>query len=105
MNTLRWVLLGATELIFWIGLVTFFVLRYGLKRPDLGRFVIIFVIAEHLALLAFGVFDLITTRTWSAYEGIIAGILIYMLVWGKKDLNRLDGWVARRVEGWQARPR
>jgi hypothetical protein len=103
MNTLRWVFLGATEVVFWTGLIAFFALRYGLKRPDLGRLVLIFVIAEHVALLAFGMFDLISTRTWSVYEGVIAGILGYMMIWGKKDLNRLDGWVARRVLRWQSR--
>jgi hypothetical protein len=102
MDTLRWVLLGATEVIFWTGLASFFAHRYWLKRPDLSRYVIIFVIAEHVALLLFGVYDLIRTGTWSAYEGIIAGILIYMLVWGRKDLLRLDGWVARQVQRRQA---
>lgn len=103
MNTLRWVLLIATEVIFWAGLVTFFALRYGLKRPDLSRLVLIFVIAEHVALFIFGVVDFIRTRTWDLYQGIIVGILAYALIWGRKDLNRLDGWVARRVERWQSR--
>jgi hypothetical protein len=103
MDTLRWVLLGATEVIFWTGLISFFALRYGLKRPDLGRLVLIFVIAEHVALLLFGVFDLLRTGTWSIYQGVIAGILGYMLIWGKKDLTRLDGWVAQRVQRWQTR--
>lgn len=102
MNTLRWVLLGATEVIFWVGLITFFALRYGLKRPEWGRVVLIFVIAEHIALLLFGVYDLMTTGTWSVYQGVIVGILGYMLIWGKKDLRRLDGWVGRRVEHWQS---
>jgi membrane protein required for beta-lactamase induction len=97
------VLLGGTELIFWTGLVAFFALRYGLKRADLSRLVLILVIAEHVALLAFGVVDFIRTGTWSAYQSIIVGILVYMLVWGKKDLDRLDRWVARRVQRWQAR--
>jgi hypothetical protein len=103
LDTLRWVLLGATEVIFWTGLIGFFALRYGLKRPELGRLVLIFVIAEHVALLAFGVFDLLRTGTWSVYQGVIAGILGYMLIWGKKDLDRLDGWVARRVQSGQSR--
>jgi hypothetical protein len=34
---------------------------------------------------------------------VIAGILGYMLIWGKKDLDRLDGWVARRVQSGQSR--
>jgi hypothetical protein len=103
MNTLRWALLGATEVIFWTGLITFFALRYGLRRPDLGRLVLIFVIAEHIALLGFGVFDLLRTGTWSIYQGVIAGILGYMLIWGKRDLDKLDGWVAGRVLLWQGR--
>jgi hypothetical protein len=103
MDTLRWVLLGATEVIFWTGLVGFFALRYGLRRPDLSRLVLIFVIAEHVALLGFGVFDLLRTGTWSLYQGVIAAILGYALIWGRKDLARLDGWVARRVDLWRSR--
>lgn len=102
-NTLRWVLLGGTEVIFWSGLIAFFALRYGLRRPDLSRLVLVFVIGEHVALLVFGVVDFMRTGTWSLYQAIIAGILVYMLIWGRKDLDRLDGWVARRVQGWQSR--
>jgi hypothetical protein len=102
-NTLRWVLLGGTEVIFWSGLIAFFALRYGLRRPDLSRLVLVFVIGEHVALLVFGVVDFVRTGTWSLYQAIIAGILVYMLIWGRKDLDRLDGWVARRVQGWQSR--
>src|SRR6202022_5180063 len=97
MNTLRWALLLGTELVFWFGLITFFALRYGLKRPDLSRLVLVFVIGEHVALLVFGVVDFLRTGTWSLYQAVIAGILVYMLIWGRKDLDRLDGWVARRM--------
>ena len=102
-DTLRWVLLGGTELIFWTGLIAFFALRYGLKRPDLSRLVLIFVIAEHVALLIFGVVDFLRTGTWSVYQSVIVGILAYMLIWGRKDLDRLDGWVSRRVQRWQGK--
>ena len=103
MSTLRWVLLGATEVIFWVGLIGFFTLRYRLNRPDLSRLVLIFVIAEHVALFVFGVVDFIRTGTWDLYQTIIVGILVYALIWGRKDLNRLDGWVARRVQLWQSK--
>lgn len=103
MSTLRWVLLGATEVIFWAGLIAFFTLRYRLNRPDLSRLVLIFVIAEHVALFVFGVVDFIRTGTWDLYQSIIVGILVYALIWGRKDLNRLDGWVARRVQRWQSK--
>jgi hypothetical protein len=101
--SLRWVLLIATEVIFWTGLIAFFALRYGLKRPDLSRLVIVFVVAEHVALLLYGIVDFLITGRWDTYQSIIAGILGYMLIFGRKDLNRLDGWVARRVERWQSR--
>ena len=103
MSTLRWVLLGATEVIFWVGLIAFFTLRYRLNRPDLSRLVLIFVIAEHVALFVFGVVDFIRTGTWDLYQTIIVGILAYALIWGRKDLNRLDGWVARRVQLWPSK--
>jgi hypothetical protein len=102
MNTLRWALLLATEVIFWVGLITFFALRYGLKRPDLSRVVLFLVIGEHIALLIFGIVDFLRTGSWSIYQSVIAGILTYVLIWGKKDLARLDGWVARRVQRWQS---
>jgi len=102
-NTLRWALLGATELIFWSGLIAFFALRYRFNRPDLSRFVLIFVIAEHVALFVFGVVDFMLTRTWSVYQSVIAGILAYMFIWGRKDLDRLDGWVARRMHRPQSK--
>jgi hypothetical protein len=101
--SLRWVLLIATEVIFWTGLIAFFALRYGLKRPDLSRLVIVFVVAEHVALLLYGIVDFLITGRWDTYQSIIAGILGYMLIFGRKDLIRLDGWVARRVERWQSR--
>jgi hypothetical protein len=103
MSTLRWALLIGTEVIFWSGLIAFFALRYGLKRPDLSRLVLIFVIGEHIALLIFGVVDFMRTRTWDLYQSIIVTILAYMLIWGRKDLDRLDGWVARRVQRWQSK--
>ena len=103
MNTLRWALLLGTEVIFWSGLVAFFGLRYGLKRPDLSRLVLLLIIGEHLALLIYGVVDFMRTGAWSVYQTTIAAILAYMLIWGRKDLDRLDGWVARRVERWQTR--
>jgi hypothetical protein len=103
MSTLRWVLLGATEVIFWAGLIAFFTLRYRLNRPDLSRLVLIFVIAEHVALFVFGVVDFIRTGIWDLYQTIIVGILAYALIWARKDLNRLDGWVARRVQRWQSK--
>jgi hypothetical protein len=103
MSTLRWVLLGATEVIFWAGLIAFFTLRYRLNRPDLSRLVLIFVIAEHVALFVFGVVDFIRTGTWDLYQTIIVGILAYALIWGRRDLNRLDGWVAKRVLNGQSK--
>src|SRR3979409_230188 len=103
MNTLRWTLLIATAVIFWTGLVAFFALRDGLKRPDLSRLVLIFVIGEHVALFLFGVVDFIRTRTWDAYQSIIVGILIYAAVWGRRDIRRLDRWGASTVVRAQSR--
>src|ERR1700682_1303340 len=103
MGTLRWVRLRAPEVIFWLGLIGFFTLRYRLNRPDLSRLVLIFVIAAHVALFVFGVVDFIRAGTWALAQTIIVGILAYALIWGRRDLNRLDGWVAKRVLGWQSK--
>jgi len=75
---------------------------FGLSGNSLRIAVLIFVIGEHVALLLFGIVDFFRTGAWSVYQSIIAGILTYMLIWGRKDLARLDGWVARRVQRWQS---
>jgi hypothetical protein len=100
---MRWILLGGAEIIFWSGLVTFFALRYGLKRPDWSRVVLALVIAEFIGLLLFGAIDFMRTRTWDGYQTSIVLILVYALIRGKKDLATLDGWVARRVGRWRSR--
>ncbi|HVS06222.1 MAG TPA: hypothetical protein VHK65_08650 [Candidatus Dormibacteraeota bacterium] len=103
MNTLRWILLGGAEIIFWSGLIAFFALRYGLKRPDLSRLVLGFVIAEFVALLVFGVVDFMHRGTWDVYQTIIASILAYGLIWGRRDLGKLDRLIAKRIERGQSR--
>jgi hypothetical protein len=100
---MRWFLLGAAEIIFWLGLISFFALRYGLKRPDLSRVVLALVIAEFIALLVFGAVDFLRTRSWDGYQTSIVLILVYALIRGKKDLASLDGWVARHFQRWQSR--
>lgn len=96
-ESLRWVLLIGTEIVFWGGLAAFFTIRYVADRPDQSRYVIGFVIVEHVALLVFGVVDYLRTGRWESYQTIIAVVLGYMLIWGRSDLAKLDGWIGRRV--------
>ena len=52
---------------------------------------------------ALGVWDYAATGQVSTYTMFIVALLAYGLIWGKRDLRRLDAWMARKVRR-QAQP-
>jgi hypothetical protein len=61
------------------------------------------VVLDTLGLLALGVWDFASTGRVSAYSLLIAGLLLYALTWGKRDMKRLDAWMAGRLTPRRAR--
>ena len=99
---LKWILAVALEAGFWIMLAAFLVLRYRYGIEGITRLFVIGVVIDTAGILALGVWDLANTGQMSAYTMFIAGLLLYALTWGKKDLARLDAWMSRKLR--RARP-
>jgi hypothetical protein len=94
---LKWILAIALEAGFWIMLAAFLVLRYRYGMEGITRLFVVGVVLDTLGILALGVWDFVSTGKVSAYTIFIAALLAYALTWGKKDLRRLDAWMARKV--------
>jgi hypothetical protein len=103
---LKWILAVALEAGFWIMLAAFLVLRYRYGMEGVTGLFVIGVVLDTAGLLALGVWDFAATGNVSAYTLFIAGLLLYALTAGKRDLKRLDAWMARRLtpRGRRARP-
>jgi hypothetical protein len=94
---LKWILAIALEAGFWIMLAAFLVLRYRYGMEGITRLFVVGVVLDTIGILALGAWDFASTGEVSAYTLFIAALLAYALTWGKKDLRRLDAWMARKV--------
>jgi hypothetical protein len=94
---LKWILVLALEASFWIMLAAFLVLRYRYAMEGVTPLFVVGVVVDTLGIIALGVWDFANTGEVSAYTLFIAALLAYALTWGKKDLRRLDAWMARKV--------
>lgn len=93
----KWILAVGLEAGFWIMLAGFLILRYRYGMEGVTRLFVIGVVVDTAGLLGLGVWDYLTTGNVSSYSLFIAALLVYALVWGKKDLKRLDAWMARKL--------
>jgi hypothetical protein len=94
---LKWILAIVLEAGFWIMLAAFLVLRYRYGMEGITRLLVVGVVLDTVGILALGVWDFARTGEVSAYTLFIVALLAYALTWGKKDLRRLDAWMARKV--------
>jgi hypothetical protein len=93
----KWILAVGLEAGFWLMLAAFLVLRYRYEVEGITRWFVIGAALDTLGLLALGVWDFVSTGHVGVYTLFIAGLLVYALLWGKKDLRRLDAWMAARL--------
>jgi hypothetical protein len=101
---LKWILAIGLEAAFWIMLAAFLVLRYRYGMEGVTRLFVIGTVIDTAGLVALGVWDFAATGGVNGYTLFIAGLLLYALTWGKKDLKRLDAWIAQRARPAAGRP-
>ena len=101
---IKWILAIALEAGFWIMLAAFLVLRYRFGLEGVTRLFVIGVVLDTAGILALGVWDFAVSGEVSGYTLFIAALIAYGLTWGKKDLKRLDAWMARKVRPRASRP-
>jgi hypothetical protein len=94
---LKWVLAIALEAAFWLMLAAFLVLRYRYEMEGVTRFFVIGVVIDTAGILALGVWDYAETGEVSGYTLFIAALIVYSLTFGKKDMRRLDRWMAAKL--------
>lgn len=94
--TLRWMLLIAIEIYAWAGTAVAVVLRYRHGRTRASNRLLVSILAVEAGLLVLGVVDWVRSGEWTPYQTVILAILAYAAGWGKRDLRRLDAWMARR---------
>ena len=94
---LKWALAIGLEAAFWLMLAAFLVLRYRYRIEGITRLFVIGVVADTLGILALGAWDFAETGAVSGYTLFIAALIGYSLTFGKKDMRRLDRWMASRL--------
>ena len=94
---LKWALAIGFEAAFWLMLAAFLVLRYRFGLEGITRYFVVGVVLDTLGILGLGVWDFAATGEVSGYTIFIAALIAYSLAYGKKDMKRLDGWMAERL--------
>jgi chromate transport protein ChrA len=100
---LKWILAIGFEAAFWIMLAAFLLLRYRYGMESVTRLFVIGVVIDTAGLLALAVWDFAQNGTVNPYTVFIGAILVYAFTAGKRDMKRLDGWMARKVTPRRAR--
>jgi drug/metabolite transporter (DMT)-like permease len=95
---LKWALAIALEAAFWLMLAAFLVLRYRYGMESITRLFVIGVVIDTAGLVALGIWDYTETGSVNAYTIVIAGLVAYGLIFGKREMQRLDAWMAARVK-------
>lgn len=100
---LKWALAIGFEAAFWLMLAGFLVLRYRLGIEAVTKYFVIGVVLDTLGILTLGVWDLAASGNLSGYTIFIAVLLGYSFTFGKKDMKRLDRWMAQTLTPREAR--
>ena len=94
---LKWALAIGFEAAFWVMLAAFLVLRYRFGIESVTRLFVIGVVLDTAGIVGLGVWDFAATGRVSGYTIFIAALIGYSLTYGKKDMRRVDGWMAANL--------
>jgi hypothetical protein len=94
---LKWALAIGFELAFWLMLATFLVLRYRYGVQGITRLFVIGVVLDTAGIVALGIWDFAETGAVNSYTIFVVALIGYSLTYGKKDMRRLDRWMARKL--------
>ncbi|MCI0766911.1 hypothetical protein [Bacillus sp. TL12] len=100
----RWYFLIGAEIVFWVSVIGFFLLRYGFRLQKASFVAGIVLLFNEVFILALGAIDYYETGKFSNFQIITLVILLYALFYGKKDLKKLDIRVQKLVAKWRNEP-
>jgi len=102
--TYLWELFIFVEVIFWLSIILFLILRYVLNWKHVSIWILPLFIASIIADIFLGWVDYQQTGEFSSFQIIIVIFVIYAVTSGRSDFQRLDGWVQRKIASWKGEP-
>ncbi|SHE76657.1 hypothetical protein SAMN05444392_10353 [Seinonella peptonophila] len=97
----QWLFFIISEIIFWVTLIAFFVLRYVLHFR-LGSFVaLVMLVLNELWVACLALINYSYTGKLSTFSIVMIAILVYTFTWGRHDAKKLDIYIQRLVAKWR----
>jgi hypothetical protein len=100
----KWMFLILAEVIFWISIITFLVLRYWFGKKTLSFVFFLLFIINDLWIASLGFFDYLQTGQFSSYQVVIVVVFLYAITYGKSYFKKLDYYIQIYVAKWKGEP-
>lgn len=99
-----WELFIAVEVVFWLSLGLFIIIRYVLGWKKVSIWIALIFIASVLVDLVLGWIDYKQTGEFSLFQFIIIIFVVYTITSGYTDFRRLDIALQRKIAKWKKQP-
>lgn len=100
----KWLFLIIGEVVFWVSISGFFILRYIYNQEKSSKYFILIWLLSDLWLLVIGILDYRNTGEFDTFQIIIIIFLLYAFTFGKNDIKKLDRWIRRAIKKWKGIP-
>ncbi|HLS67419.1 MAG TPA: hypothetical protein VK029_10565 [Pseudogracilibacillus sp.] len=103
-STYLWELFIAVEVVFWLSIALFIILRYLLGWKKISIWILPLFIASVIADLLLGWVDYKQTGEFSTFQLIVLIFVVYAITSGYTDFRRLDAWIQQKIAKWKGLP-
>lgn len=100
----KWLFLIAGEIVFWVSILTFLIMRYWFKFKKASVLFFAIFILNDLWIATIGFMDYMETGKFSIYQIIVIIFIIYAFTYGKSDFKKLDAFIQRNVAKIKGEP-
>ncbi|MBD7937009.1 hypothetical protein H9655_08195 [Cytobacillus sp. Sa5YUA1] len=97
----KWAFLITAEVIFWLSILAFLILRYWFKLDKWSFLFLGIFLLNDIWIATMGYMDYRRTGEFSSYQIIILIVIIYAFTYGKSDFKKLDHFIKRKVAQWK----
>lgn len=99
-----WELFIITEIIFWLCIILFLLIRYVLGRQRISVWILPIFILSVVIDIYLGWVDYKVTGEFSIFQFIVVIFIIYAVTSGLSDFKRLDAYIQRKIAKWKGEP-
>src|SRR5699024_5578213 len=97
----KWSLVIVAEILFFVLLGAFFIMRYWFKKPKIGYVFVVLLILNELFIALIAIYDYVETGKVSSFQVITVLFFIYLISLGKKDFLQLESFFKRKIASWR----